>query len=144
MVENVDSFPALYILMRSDLASMTNGKSSAQASHASNAFVKHMTDSFEDDVQNTSTQDLFNEWQASTLQGFGTVLVLQVNEAEMRTAAAVAKSLGFVSGIIHDPTYPLRDGEVCHSLPIDTCAYVFGDKDDPMLKAVVGKFEMHY
>jgi len=127
-----DTFPVLYILMRNDMDSMNAGKGMAQASHASNAFV------FE-----TVHSALFEKWQHETKQGFGTVLVLEVNEAQMRTAATVADSLGFVSGVVHDPTYPLRDGEVCHLLPIDTCAYVFGDKNDPMLNRLVGDFPLH-
>ncbi len=139
----VESFPVLYILIRNDLSSMNSGKGMAAASHASNGFVKAMNDSFEDDVANTPNQDLFNKWQSSTSQGFGTVLVLAVNEVQMRTAVDVGASLGFPAEVIHDPTYPLRDGEVTHFLPIDTCSFIFGDKNNPMLEAVVGRFPLH-
>ena len=138
-----DTFPVLYILMRNDMDSMNAGKAMAQASHASNAFWKDANDGFIDESHSPETEQLLNAWQLSTNQGFGTVLVLAVNEAQMRTAVAVARGLGFMAEVIHDPTYPLRDGDVCHFLPIDTCAYVFGDKNDPMLSAVVGNFPLH-
>ncbi len=136
-----EAFPVLYILMRTDLASMNAGKGMAQASHASNAFVRHVEDSR---IKKTKeTIGLFNKWSNSTLQGFGTVLVLGVNEIQMRTAVDVAKSLDFVAGVVHDPTYPLVDGDFVHFLPLDTCAYIFGDKNDPMLGATVGCFPLH-
>ncbi len=128
----------LYILMRTDLESMNPGKSMAQASHASNAFV-HLADS-------GYNVRLFEEWKESTPQGFGTVLVLGVNEAQMRTAVHVADSCGtdqIVCGIVHDPTYPIVDGDTVHHVPLDTCAYVFGDKEDPLLSSILQNFSLH-
>lgn len=133
-----DTFPVLYILVRDDMDSMNAGKGMAQASHASNAFVKAMQS-----VGTRKMDPLFIQWENSTTQGFGTVLTLAVNETEMRTAVDVGKALGFAAEVIHDPTYPVRDGEVTHFLPIDTCAYIFGDKNDPTLEAVVGNFPLH-
>jgi hypothetical protein len=141
-----ETFPVLYILMRNDMDSMNAGKGMAQASHASNAFIKEMIDrgmEHEKTQQFDNIDALGKTWSTETDQGFGTVLVLAVNELQMRTAVDVATALGFISGVVHDPTYPLRDGDVCHFLPIDTCAYVFGDKNDPMLGAVVGNFPLH-
>ena len=135
--------PVLYILMRTDLDSMNPGKAMAQASHASNAFVAEVFR-----LNETSHQDnLYHAWNDETPQGFGTVLVLGVNEAQMRTAVTVAESFGvdkFPCDIIHDPTYPLQDGEVTHFIPLDTCAYVFGDKDDEILQSILGNFDLHY
>ena len=132
--------PILYILMRTDMDSMNPGKAMAQASHASNAFVSNAEPGYNID------EELFNAWQQSTPQGFGTVLVLGVNEAQMRTAVEVAESFGvdkFPCDIIHDPTYPLQDGDTTHFIPVDTCGYIFGDKEDPLLEAIIGKFELH-
>jgi len=139
----VETFPVLYILMRNDMASMNAGKAMAQASHASNAFWKAANEGFLDKSHSAFQEQLLNEWQLSTSQGFGTVLVLAVNEAQMNTAVDVATALDFMASVIHDPTYPLRDGEICHFLPVNTCAYIFGDKNDPMLSAVVGRFPLH-
>ncbi len=148
MTDNTESFPVLYILMRSDLASMTNGKSSAQASHAANAFWKHINDTVFDlledgDEVGHEIERLANIWQNETSQGFGTVLVLGVNEIQMRTAVDVASMLDLLAAVIHDPTYPLVDGDFCHFIPLDTCAYIFGDKNNPLLGAVVGNFNLH-
>ncbi|KKL14085.1 hypothetical protein LCGC14_2519310 [marine sediment metagenome] len=144
-----DTSPVLYILMRTDLASMNAGKGHAQASHASNAFWKHVSDKYlnhsadVDVLFGEEIEDLVNQWRFETPQGFGTVLVLGVNEIEMRTAVDVADKVGYVSGVVHDPTYPLVDGDFCHFIPLDTCGYIFGDKNDPLLGAVVGNFNLH-
>ena len=133
--------PVLYILMRTDMDSMNPGKAMAQASHASNAFVSNAEPGYNVD------EELFNAWQESTPQKFGTVLVLGVTEVQMRTAVEVAESFGvdkFPCDIIHDPTYPLQDGDTTHFIPIDTCGYIFGDKDDEILQAIVGNFSLHF
>jgi len=136
-----DLFPVLYILMRNDLDSMNSGKAMAQASHASNAFVHHMHDktrriSVENDM-------LFTKWTTETRQGFGTVIVLTVNEHEMQSAIDVASRVGLVAGVVHDPTYPLLDGDIVHYIPLDTCGYVFGNKDDTILRTIIGNFPLH-
>ena len=132
--------PVLYILMRTDLDSMNPGKAMAQASHAGSTFVHNAEPGYNVD------EELFNAWQKETKQGFGTVLVLGVTEVQMRTAVEVAESFGvdkFPCDIIHDPTYPLQDGDTTHFIPVDTCGYIFGDKEDPLLEAIIGKFELH-
>ena len=132
--------PVLYILMRTDMDSMNPGKAMAQASHASNAFVSNAEPGYNVD------ENLFNDWQDSTPQGFGTVLVLGVTEDQMRTAVEVAESFGvdkFPCDIIHDPTYPLQDGDTTHFIPVDTCGYIFGDKEDPLLQSILQNFELH-
>ena len=132
--------PVLYILMRTDLDSMNPGKAMAQASHASNAFVAEVFRRNE-----TSHQDnLYHAWNDDTPQGFGTVLVLGVTEAQMCSAVTIADNMGFISGVVHDPTYPLRDGDCTHFIPLDTCGFVFGDKDDSVLQSILGNFELHY
>ena len=111
------SFPVLYILMRGDLASMNTGKAMAQASHASNAFVfaelkkmlsspwKSVRDFYKVFIKGeTENASLFIRWVHSTTQGFGTVLVLKVNEIDLRTAVRVGGYLGHVSDVVHDPT----------------------------------------
>ena len=151
-----EPFPVLYILMRTDLASMNAGKGHAQASHASNAFVFGELKRWAVNPMKTGwnkflmfvglkafVDDLFLKWVHATGQGFGTVLVLGVNEIEMRTAVDIAHMLEFQAEVIHDPTYPLVDGSFCHILPLDTCGYIFGDKNDPLLGAVVGNFSLH-
>ena len=122
--------PILYILMRNDMTSMNPGKAMAQASHASNQFVATLP---------RDARDIYNGWLQC--EGFGTVLVLEVSEQQMRTGVQVAKSLDLVSGVVHDPTYPIQDGTATHYVPVDTCAYIFGNKDDCV--PVVQNFNLH-
>ena len=158
------SFTVHYILMRKDLKSMNPGKAMAQASHAANAFVHSNPE---------MPNGLLYEWFNETPQGFGTVLVLAVTELEMRTAVEFAGiTANIISGIVHDPSYPIliprelgtyianniigdpdyniegggleigEDGGYA-TIPLDTCAYIFGDKNNPMLKGIVQNFPLH-
>lgn len=115
----------LYILMRTDLASINAGKGMAQAAHAANAFVADMQDT-------TTTPDTFlameafQDWQRQTTQRFGTTITLAMpTEGALTDMIAIAEALGYPAGLVHDPSYPVRDGAVTHLLPIDTCGYVF-------------------
>lgn len=134
-----DTLPVLYILMRTDLASMNAGKAMAQASHASNTFVYEVNALDEEDP----VWDLGQKWQAETDQYFGTVLVLAVNEQQMRFSVEAAKRYGKVADVINDPTYPLRDGDTTHFLPLDTCGYIFCDKNDPITGMLLGGYKLH-
>jgi len=127
-------FPVLYVLARTDLSSMNSGKLAAQACHCGSVFAKQM--------ENTN-DSLYEHWKASTLQGFGTVLVLEVNERQMRDKVGIAQQVGLCASIIHDPTYPVRDGQVCHFIPVDTCGYIFGDKNDYTLSVILGELGLH-
>lgn len=142
--------------MRDDLDTMNHGKAMAQTSHASNAFM-HIAD---------RKNALVKDWISGTTQGFGTVLTLAVDENQMKTAVKVAGLMGFQSEIIHDPSYPILIptdlGKILYNIhnhavstftvgenfnyltvPMDTCAYIFGNKNDPLLAAIVGRFPLH-
>lgn len=137
--------PVLYILMRTDLASLNFGKACAQASHASNAFQHYMQFEMADDDRGPETETLYNQWAASTSQGFGTVLVLGATEIQMRDVImwAARSDTQCYSGIVHDPTYPLVDGDTVHFIPLDTCAWVFVDKADDIADRLMGHLELH-
>lgn len=144
--------PVLYILMRNDLNSLNAGKAMAQASHASNAFVAHMQNFAQEYNENpvhvgieTATLSAFSNWENETAQAFGTVLVLAAKIQEIKTTVDIFKAMGYVAGVIHDPTYPLVDGEVVHYIPLDTCAYIFvpSKEDDFMTSAVLKRFPLH-
>lgn len=108
----------LYILMRTDLASMNPGKAVAQGAHAANQFI-YSYEGWED----------VEKWEKETVSGFGTTIVLEVDEATMRKTIQLASSTGVLHDTVHDPGYPVRDGEVTHLIPLDTCGYIFGDKE---------------
>lgn len=125
------TLPALYILMRTDMASMNAGKAMAQASHASNAFVKEITKQNEISMEIELT-NLFETWKTETDQGFGTAIVLGLS---MKEIDELFDDLSFLDyklstnfkNIVIDPSYPIRDGDVTHHINIPTCAYVFCD-----------------
>jgi len=137
----VEANPTLYILMRTDMASMNAGKAMAQASHASNAFVNDAQTEGRDETIGHGA--LFEEWKSMTPQGFGTVIVLAVNEAEMRETVDIARKTGLIAEVVHDPTYPLVDGKTVHLIPVDTCAYVFGDRNNDTLRSILADFKLH-
>lgn len=142
-----ESTPYLYILMRSDLDSLNPGKAVAQGAHAANQFTYEMT-SFINDAQhvskdhylpNTKMINLYNQWVTSTKQGFGVTITLDIgNDVTLHQVVAAAKSMGLAAGVTHDPSYPVADGQVTHLVPLDTCGYVFGDKDK--LSILLGQF----
>lgn len=132
--EEVDPF-ICYVLVRTDVPNFMWGKTAAQTHHNG----MHMMY----DAMQKKDRKLFadiEEWASVTDQGFGTVLTLAVDAADMRQAVSLAELLGLHAGVTHDPTYPILDGDKCHTLPVDTCAYVFGKKSK--CAAVVGTFDL--
>jgi hypothetical protein len=111
----------LYIFMRSDLDSLNAGKGMAQAAHAANQFWANCT----------KTRDM-QEW-AKDGGTFGTTIVLDAAEYSgqlhmLAPALGIKGPLAYYAdcfGVVHDPTYPVLDGNVMHLVPLDTCAYFF-------------------
>lgn len=141
----------LYIIMRNDIESMNSGKAIAQGSHASNAFVDHFH-AYMQEMSLSSISDAalemnkyFYEWEKSTQQGFGTVLVLEAPMKDINTAVEILKGAGKIAGIVHDPTYPIVDGSVVHYIPLDTCGYVFvtNKEEDAVASALLKQFPLH-
>ena len=125
----------LYILMRTDLDSMNPGKAMAQSNHAYGAMKKVVR-------SNLPMQEKYREWIDSTEQEFGTTLVLGGSEAKIENAMVKASyQPDVIAEWIHDPSYPIIDGAVVHHLPLNTCAFVFGDKED--CRSVVAAMELH-
>ena len=138
----------LYIIVRTDLPSMNSGKAMAQASHASNSFIKKH-----------GISKAAKEWASQTNQGFGTVIVLAANKKQLFDAINNYEN----SDVVVDPTYPyivnseiaeLIDPKLHTSDPIykpdgtvvlhrkeSTCGYVFGTKEQ--CKSVIGHLPLH-
>jgi len=125
--------PALYILMRSDLESLNPGKMVAQGAHAANQSVAMLS-------KDHSIYPLYEQWRSSTPCGFGVTLCLDVTGDQLPPVVEAAYRAGFAAGVTHDPSYPLQDGQVLHTLPLDTCGYVFGHKPD--LYILLGQFDL--
>jgi hypothetical protein len=131
---------------------MNAGKAIAQGSHASNAFVKHYN-VFCQEVngnpvnmgESVTTINAFNEWERETSQGFGTVLTLEGRMTEFYPVVDIFKAMGYIASVVHDPTYPIVDGEVVHHIPLDTCAYIFvpNKEQDVYANALLRKFSLH-
>jgi len=142
----------LYIMLRNDLSSMNSGKAIAQGSHASNAFVQHFhgfAQEYNSKSKNshleTETMQSFNDWENSTGQGFGTVLVLEASMSSIYSVVNSFKGLQYIAGVIHDPTYPIVDGDIVHHIPLDTCAYVFvpNKETDQLASSILKQFPLH-
>lgn len=128
--------PALYILMRNDMDSLNPGKAVAQGAHAANLFDWAM-----DNVPQTARfQEMHNQWVESG-GGFGVTLCISVNDRQLHQVVEFMTNAGYPSDIVHDPSYPLLDGETLFLIPVDTCGYVFGDKDE--LAAILRQFELY-
>lgn len=151
----------LYILMRTDLPSMNAGKAMAQASHASNAFVKRLCEAVPPNVV-----DIGRQWQQQTNQGFGTVLVLGATLNDILKVQGQYKREHSVFGRVIDPTYPyIVNSEIvglikteCHAgespIPLEsgdflclreevTCAYLFADKNNEQTKELLKELKLH-
>lgn len=142
----------LFILMRNDIASMNPGKAIAQGTHASNAFVKKVeafTQIYNTKSKHTDIEDAtingFREWEYSTPQGFGTVLVLEGRMSEFKPIINTFQALGYVADVITDPTYPIMDGEIVHYVNMETCAYVFvpNKEADDTAAMLLRRFSLH-
>jgi hypothetical protein len=98
------------------MTSMNPGKGMAQASHAANQFVHTFSK-----ARNPEYRKRVKDWQNQSGNGFGTVIVLGGTWDDI--VAAVESNL--LSGLVIDPSYPIRDGDVTHHLSIGTCGFVF-------------------
>lgn len=123
--------------MRTDIDSMTAGKGMAQASHAANRFINR--------AHKRNRGDIIKDWENQTDQGFGTVIVLDGYRIEdIIDYVGKAHSKNIIAGVVHDPTYPLVDGEVVHQIPLDTCAYIFCKKEDEeFINSIIGHLPLH-
>ncbi len=124
-----------YVLMRTDVPDPLNGKMAAQSHHAGTKMVMQAYQS-----KNFEMIERLEEWADDTQDGFGTCIVLGVTAPEMYQATSLATLMGLDTGIVLDPTYPIRDGRDIQTLPIKTCAYVFGRKSKCF--PILGKFPL--
>lgn len=123
-----------YVLMRTDVPDYFGPKAQAQSNHAGTKMIF--------DALSSGNMELLaelTEWEQEA-GGFGTCIVLHATAQQMRQAVSLAELLGVHAGIVHDPTFPVRDGDRYTTLPIDTCAYVFGRKSK--CRPVVGALDL--
>ncbi len=125
-----------YVIMRTDLDSLNPGKAMAQTHHAYGALKNAVR-------ANIARQSDYLKWQEATEQDFGTVIVLAGSEGAIQAALDTIHrfKLPVVSGWVHDPAYPIRDGAITHLVPLNTCAFIFGTKAECVY--VCNKFPLH-
>jgi hypothetical protein len=150
----------LYVLVRTDMASMKYGKGGAQIGHACNALTDDMIIAplLRGDKPNKAVM----EWRAQAGR-FGTTLTLAVPGLDtMKAVVEAAQGLGYIADPVVDPTYPYlvpnelvprldaslhtmpprpagREQHVCFTEETTT-AYVFGLK--PELDVLIGRFPL--
>lgn len=127
--------PILNIIMRNDLASLNPGKAMAQAAHAGEAMRFKVNN-----AEGTDWRKLYLEW-LSQAGCFGTTLVFEASEREIRQLLGASKRYDVLAGGVVDPTYPVRDGSMTHLLPLMTCAYVFGEERE--CRFMLGHLNLH-
>lgn len=131
----------LYILMRNDLDSLNPGKAIAQGAHAANQFWSRY-----------GTEEACVSWaeQADSESGempplfpigFGTTIVLGMDGSSLIDMIINCEDKGYCSDTVIDPSYPIRDGQVTHLIPLMTCGYVFGDRAE--LESLLGQLELY-
>jgi len=130
----------LYIIVRTDMASMNAGRVAAQCSHASNYFVKMARETIDylEDPSDQFTKN-FIEWENETDQGYGTVIVLDGGSKANIERLMDTMERDYLVGEVIDPEYPIQDGYVVHILKdVFTCAFAFqiGDQDVGALRGL--------
>jgi len=142
----MSDIPGQIILMRSDMASLNAGKGMAQAAHASSVMAARFENASrgDDPIVISHLLPVYEEWQQTTVQQFGTCLVLDgIDEDTIRETMDAVSLTSLYGEIIHDPTYPVLDGTVCHHIPINTCAVIFGMKSETDSIPALQRLRLH-
>jgi len=147
----------LFVWIRSDLESMTPGKAAAQVAHAASQ-AAYLIANESDGVRGAAS---YRKWEQDASQernahsrfpdrafcGFGTTIVLDGGDGDQLERdfyQYLSDADMFRSGLIVDPSYPVRDGRVTHLLEMLTCLWAFGDPDiNPSLDSVVKRYKLY-
>ena len=130
--------PIFYIIMRNDMDSLNPGKSCTQASHATSEFETTIA-YLKKHKELSNIVVMYHEWLEN--RNFGTTIVLESPWEEIENIFEELKRydtndfIGAVNdtynyGLVFDPTYPVKDGEVTHLIPLHTCGWIFGYRKD--------------
>jgi hypothetical protein len=156
-----EDYPVLYVIVRTDMVSMTPGKAQAHSGHAANAFMQ--ANYIFPLTHHQEIHPLVEAWMASTPQGFGTQINLKAPWAAACAAGEKVIAAGNVAMQVADPTYPyevneeivgLIHGDKHTDTPVRlangnwlcfrhevTAIYFFGLKSE--LSPVLGEFPLH-
>lgn len=132
----------LYVLLRNDMESLVGtedkrktGLPCAQTGHAANQMVYQVRKKNIESLNN-----LLTEWENETGMGFGTEIVVGAPYSVIKQVVEKASLLGFHAAMTKDPEYPLFDGKTLHLIPVETCGYIFGRKND--LAIIMRQFDL--
>lgn len=132
--------PALFIISRTDMASMNPGRAIAQGSHATSLFearARELTGVGNiDGVDGLTPQDQrireqYKIWQNSA-NGFGVTYVYETDAAGLKSIDDELGCLNYevLWGKVVDPDYIVKDGDWSWiQRDVETCHYIFGDTD---------------
>lgn len=138
-------------MIRNDLLSLTPGKAAAQVHHAGvQMMAKH--------AMHPLVRQYIDDGVTQGADQFNTTLTVSANLRQIETAIGRAKNMDVLCDILIDPTYPfLVDPEVSNLLEANplvkrvgptsngqdlflrselTCAWMLGDRMDPLFKSV--------
>lgn len=150
----MSTVPYLYILVRTDVASMNPGKMAAQCAHASNDFMEGAVNllSGESFEHKDELGSMIFDWKdhLGTQMTYGTTIVLDgIDEptissvfSHMHHRQTTDWNNRSLSGVIVDPSYPIRDGKVTHHLPLLTCGWVFTRKNNLVWRDLSNQFNL--
>lgn len=116
------------------MASMTSGRTIAQACHAANQFTMRVMNKDDNSYRGKDAETYFSdarEWHQEA-DGFGTTIILQTqktvnqNKYLKELVKFVKLEVPYIySDFIVDPTYPLKYGNFTHLIPLITVAYMY-------------------
>jgi len=119
-----DKTPTLYVFMRTDLPDHTPGKALAQCNHAGTEFVVRAGEIMGRESEDSDLRAAFKEWCDET-GTFGTCIVLGISHSELLALEAAFRDYALLSGLVVDPTYPIRNGHETITVPLTTCGWAF-------------------
>lgn len=125
----------LYLIVRTDMDSMTPGRVAAQTAHGHGAMEEMINDAEYDDLLLTT----WLNWKS--YRGFGTTIVLRDTDIDSNKFSLEEINLEIIndeeylkpiiSTYVVDETYPVQDGSVVHLISVKTVLAVFVvDKND--------------
>lgn len=156
----MDKDLAVYVLVRNDLPSMNPGKAMAQVHHAG---VQMMV--WGQRWNSTLVKEYIDRGVEQGAIDFNTTLVVSATLAQINNAVGIAqKIVGVPCGIVEDPSYPFfveselapfveKDTGVTRIGPAGnrelfvrpeiTCAWILLDRNDPVMRSLVGAMPLH-
>lgn len=149
---------AVYVLVRNDLPSMNPGKAMAQVHHAGVQMIIKYNDT-------RLVKEYIKQGTEQEADCFNTTLVLSATLSQIQNAVDIAERyIGVPCGIVEDPSYPFfvdpelalfveKDKNVKRIGPAGdkelfvrpeiTCGWILLDRNDPVLRSIVGAMPLH-